>query len=86
MNVWSAHMPVHHMHAMPKEPAERSYTLELQLQMVVSCCVGAGNVTQILSGQWYRPPHRDVSGCRGASELSESHGYTSLLEWVIPVD
>jgi hypothetical protein len=41
MNVLSAYM--HHMCTMPKEPEEGSYTLELELGMVVSCSVGADN-------------------------------------------
>ena len=40
MNVLSAYM--HHMCTMPKETEEGSYTLELELDMAVSCHVDAG--------------------------------------------
>lgn len=40
-------MPVHHMHTQYLQRPEQT----LKLEPVVSCCVGSGNQTQVLSGK-----------------------------------
>jgi hypothetical protein len=40
-------MYAHHVHAVPSEPEQESDSLELELKMIVSHHVGAGNQTQV---------------------------------------
>ena len=41
-------LSVHHIHAVHEEPEKSVNPLELELQKVVSCHVGAGNRTLVL--------------------------------------